>query len=162
MLLSRNQRRTLIRGSRLLILLAALIAVLFSIAPEAKAQTDQTDYADALGAGWEDWSWCARDFSSTDFVHSGTKSIKATYNAAWQGLYFRHGAQDSSGFSDIVFWIHGGATNGRNITVAAQLNDTAQNGVALNQFIQGGSVAAGVWRKVTIPLSALGAANKPN
>jgi alpha-L-arabinofuranosidase len=162
MLLSRNHRRTPKRGSGLFIIIATLIAVLFSIAPEAKAQTNQTVYADALGAGWEDWSWCVRDFNSTDFVHSGTKSIKATYSAAWQGLYFRHGAQDSSGFSDIVFWIHGGTTNGRNITVAAQLNDTSQNGVALNQYIQGGSVAAGVWRKVTIPLAALGAANKPN
>jgi alpha-N-arabinofuranosidase len=129
---------------------------------EARAQSDQAIYADALGAGWQDWSWCARDFNSTDFIHSGTKSAKVTYTGAWQGFYLRHASQDSSGYTDLVFWIHGGATSGRNITVAAQLNDVAQAGVGLNQFILGGSVAAGTWRKVTIPLSALHAANNPN
>jgi hypothetical protein len=129
---------------------------------EARAQSDQTIYSDSLGAGWQDWSWCARDFNSTDFIHSGTKSAKVTYTGAWQGFYLRHASQDSSGYSDLVFWIHGGATNGRSITVAAQLNDVSQPGVNLNTFIQGGSVAAGAWRKVTIPLSALNAANKTN
>ena len=142
-------------------IVSVALAWLLIIAPqEARAQSDQTIYSDALGAGWQDWSWCARDLNSTDFIHSGTKSAKVTYTGAWQGFYLRHASQDSSGYSDLVFWIHGGATSGRNITAAAQLSDVAQPGVNLNQFIQGGSVAAGTWRKVTIPLSALGAANK--
>ncbi len=140
----------------------ALAWLLIVTAQEVRAQSDQTLYADALGAGWQDWSWCARDLGSTDFIHSGTKSAKLTYTGAWQGFYLRHSSQDSSAFSDLVFWIHGGVTNGRNITVAAQLNDVTQSSFNLNSFIQGGSVAAGTWRKVTIPLSSLGAANKPN
>jgi alpha-N-arabinofuranosidase len=147
---------------RMRIVAVTLAWLLIAAAQEARAQSDQAIYADALGAGWQDWSWCTRDFNSTDFLHSGTKSAKVTYTGAWQGFYLRHASQDSSGYTDLVFWIHGGATNGRNITVAAQLNDVAQAGVGLNQFILGGSVAAGTWRKVTIPLSALNAANKPN
>ena len=126
------------------------------------AQSNQSIYSDALGAGWQDWSWCTRDLNSTTFVHSGSRSAKVTYTAAWQGFYLRHAAQDSSAYSDLVFWIHGGTVNGRNITIAAQLNDVAQNSVNLNSFIQGGSVAAGTWRKATVPLSALNAANRPN
>jgi len=147
---------------RMRIVTVTLAWLLIVAAQEARAQSDQTIYADALGAGWQDWSWCVRDFNSIDFIHNGTKSAKVTYTGAWQGFYLRHANQDSSGYTDLVFWIHGGATSGRNITVAAQLNDVAQAGVGLNQFILGGSVAAGTWRKVTIPLSALNAANKPN
>ncbi len=129
---------------------------------DARAQSDQTIYSDALGAGWQDWSWCVRDLNSTDYVHTGNKSAKITYAGAWQGFYLRHTGQDTSGYSDLVFWIHGGTTSGRSITVAAQLNDVAQPGVNLNQFIQWGFVAAATWRKVTIPLSVLNAANKLN
>src|ERR1700741_155185 len=109
------------RSIRIALLLSFLLVPRIAL-----AQADQIIYSDSLGAGWQDWSWCVRDFNSTDFVHSGTKSAKVTYSAAWQGFYLRHANQDSSAYSDLVFWIHGGTTNGRNITVAAQLNDVAQ------------------------------------
>ncbi len=73
-----------------------------------------------------------------------------------------HTAFDTSEFVELTFWIHGGATNGRIITVAALLNDAAQSAVPLNTYIAGGSVAAGTWRKVTIPLAALHADNRSN
>jgi hypothetical protein len=128
----------------------------------AAAQSDQIVYGDALANGWQDWSWSARDLNSTDFVHGGAKSVKVTYTAGWQGFYLHHTAFDTSEFVELTFWIHGGATNGRNITVAALLNDSAQASVPLNSYIAGGSVAAGTWRKVTIPLAALSADNRPN
>ena len=147
---------------RIRLMIASSFCLLLLASPEVHAQSNQPIYTDALGAGWQDWSWCTRDLNSTDFVHSGVRSAKITYTAAWQGFYLRHADQDSSGYSDLVFWIHGGTVNGRNITIAAQLSDVAQNSVNLNPFIQGGSVAAGSWRKATIPLSALGAANRSN
>src|SRR5215831_1436065 len=107
-----------------MIRIRSLIAVTFCLlmlaSKEVHAQTNQSIYADALGAGWQDWSWCTRDLNSTDFVHTGTRSAKITYTAAWQGFYLRHADQDSSGYSDLVFWINGGTVNGRNITIAAQ------------------------------------------
>src|SRR6476660_750699 len=102
---------------RIRIVSVALTWLLIFAAQEARAQADQTIYSDALGAGWQDWSWCARDFESTDFIHSGTRSAKVTYTAAWQGFYLRHTSLDSSGYTDLVFWIHGGIANGRNITI---------------------------------------------
>ena len=87
---------------------------------------------------------------------------KVTYTGAWQGFYLRHSNFDNSGYTDLVFWINGGTTNNRNITVAAQINDASQASVPLNTYIAGGSVAANTWRKVTIPLSALHVANNAN
>jgi chitinase len=142
-------------------LLALLLFVPF-IVKDARAQSDQVIYNDSLGTGWADWSWCSRDFNSTDFAHGGSRSVKVTYTAGRQGLYLRRSNFDSSAYTDLTFWIHGGASNNRNITVAAQINDSSQAAVPLNSYIAGGSVAAGIWRKVTIPLSALHVANNPN
>ncbi len=148
-------------GRRLLPCLV-LLSLLCLLSKDARAQADQIIYSDSLGAGWQDWSWSARDFNSTDYVHSGSKSVKVTYTGAWQGFYLRHSNFDNSGYTDLVFWINGGTTNNRNVTVAAQINDASQASVPLNSYIAGGSVAANTWRKVTIPLSALHVANNAN
>lgn len=139
-----------------------LVSLICALSNDARAQADQIIYGDALGSGWQDWSWSARDFNSADYVHGGSKSVKVTYTGAWQGFYLRHSNFDNSGYTDLVFWINGGTTSNRNITVAAQINDTSQAGVPLNTYIAGGSVAANTWRKVTIPLSALQVANNAN
>src|SRR5262249_23767411 len=141
-------------------LLAAFLLVLF--AAEARAQTTQSIYDDSLASGWQDWSWSSRDFNSADYVHQGTKSIKITYTAQYQGFYLRHMAMDSTPFTSLVFWINGGAVSGRSITIAAQLDDVAQPGVPFAQFIEDGTVAASSWKKVTVPLASLGVANKSN
>ncbi|HKS42695.1 MAG TPA: hypothetical protein VJX74_18935, partial [Blastocatellia bacterium] len=147
---------------RKFLLCFVLLSLLCVLSEDARAQADQVIYSDSLGAGWQDWSWSARDFNSTDYVHSGSKSVKVTYTGAWQGFYLRHTNFDNSGYTDLVFWINGGTTNNRNITVAAQINDASQASVPLNTYIAGGSVAANTWRKVTIPLSALHVANNAN
>jgi alpha-N-arabinofuranosidase len=147
---------------RRFILCFVLLFLLCLLSQDARAQADQIIYGDSLGAGWQDWSWSARDFNSADYIHGGSKSVKVTYTGAWQGFYLRHSNFDNSGYTDLVFWINGGTTNNRNVTVAAQLNDASQASVPLNQYIAGGSVAANTWRKVTIPLSALHVANNAN
>src|SRR5262245_30419114 len=126
-----------------------VVCLVLALTREGRAQTDQIVYDDTLNVTWQNWSWCTTDFNSTDFVHAGTKSVKVTYTAGWQGFYLHHGAFDSSTYSTLTFWIHGGAVSGRNITVAGLLSDVAQTAVPLNTYVAGGSVAAGAWRKVT-------------
>ena len=82
--------------SRRLIGLVGVLTVLAGLSNGAYAQSDQVIYGDSLGAGWQDWSWCARDLRSTDFVHGGSRSIKVTYTAAYQGFYLRHTAFDGA------------------------------------------------------------------
>ncbi|PYI79911.1 MAG: alpha-L-arabinofuranosidase, partial [Verrucomicrobia bacterium] len=123
--------------------------------PFAAAQTDQQIYADSLVNGWQNWSWATVNLSATSPVHSGTRS--ASVNAdAWEAIYLHHDAFDSSGYSDLVFWIHGGSTGGQLLQVQALLGGTAQTAVLV------APLPANTWQKITISLASLGVANKPN
>lgn len=126
------------------------------------AQGDSILYDEALQNGWQDWSWCTRDLASTDYAHAGSRSVKVTMAAGWQGFYLSHGSMSTVGFTTLEFYVHGGAANGRTLRIAGVLAGTAGQPVDLNPYIAGGSVAAGQWRRVSIPLSTLGAANVTN
>jgi alpha-L-arabinofuranosidase len=138
------------------------LSFMLLIAGNARAQSDITIYADDLGLGWADWSWCSRNLASTDTVHGGTHSAKLTYTGGFQGFYMRHAGFDTSDYTNLVFWINGGSAGNRAMTVAAHLNDQAQPSVPLAAYVDGGFVAANTWRKVTIPLAALGVQNRAN
>lgn len=138
-----------------------LVFLLF-IAGNVRAQEDQEIYTDGLGPGWMDWSWCSRDLSSTDTTHSGTHSAKITYTAGYQGFYLRHAAFDTSGYTNLVFWINGGNGSNHSAIVAAPVDGQSVPGVLVNAYVAGGSIASNTWRKVTIPLAALGMQNKAN
>ncbi len=146
------------RSSFVTYLSAALGLTALNCAPTARAQDTQQVYTDTLGAGWQSWSWCVTDFASHDYAHSGTSSIKATITAAYQGLYLHCDNLAGSQYSTITFWIHGGNTNGRSLQISGIINNNYVGNISLNPFIAGGSVAAGQWRLVTVPLSALGLA----
>jgi hypothetical protein len=121
--------------------------------------TSKVLYDDARTTGWDNWSWSTTlNYANTSPVHLGTKSIAATYTAAWGGLYLHHGTGVSlAGNAKLEFYVHGGTAGGQNLIV--QLGDTGgwRTMVPVNGYIAGGSVAAGTWRKVSIPLTALGA-----
>jgi alpha-L-arabinofuranosidase len=116
---------------------------------------DQSIYSDSLLNGWENWSWASVNLSGTSPVHSGNRSV--TVNAgAWQALYLHHASFDSSSYTHLSFWVHGGVTGGQRLLVQAQLNGTPQTAVALSPL------SANTWQQVTLSLASLGAANQPN
>ena len=144
------------------LLLAVLAATSLGLTSSAQAQAGQQIYTDSLQNSWVNYSWCQTDFSSTDYVHTGTYSLKATFTAAWQAMYLGCPAASSASYTSLTFWINGGATNGRNLEITGVLGGKGGTNVALNQFIAGGSVAANTWRQVTVPLSAIGLSNTTN
>jgi alpha-L-arabinofuranosidase len=144
------------------ILAVFLLTVLQLAVLSVQAKADEPVYTDALVGGWQPWSWCTVDLASTAYVHSGSKSIQATYTGGWQGLYLGHRAFDTTPYTSLTFWIHGGGVNGRVIQVQALLNYAQQTLVNLNTYIAGGAVSGSQWCKVDIPLSALGVAGKTN
>lgn len=114
-------------------------------------------YADALGTGWANWSWSATiNFAATSPVQSGTKSTAVTYTSAWGGLYLHHAGVSPAGLSRLEFYVHGGTSGGQQMAV--YLGDTGGwlPSIQADPYIAGGAVVAGAWRKVSIPLSALG------
>jgi GH18 family chitinase len=114
-------------------------------------------YSDALATGWANWSWSATtNFAATSPVQSGTRSTAVTYTAAWGGLYLHHAGVSPAGLARLEFYVHGGTAGGQQLAV--YLGDTGGwlPAIQADPYIAGGAVVAGAWRKVSIPLSALG------
>jgi hypothetical protein len=135
-----------------------LIAVLSLVTSISRAQSFNVyEGLGVLENGWEDWSWCTRNFKSTAYVFEGTYSTEVDYTGAWQGFYLNSGASfPATYFSALSFMINGGTTSGRTINVSLTVNGNTSSSVNLNSFIAGGSVVANKWSKVSIPLSAFG------
>ena len=114
--------------------------------------SDQIIYDDALGGGWNNWSYTQCDFNNTQpEVKNGLKSIKAYPNAAWGGLYFHSdNVVNVSNYNrGIQFWAFGKTTNGTNTKVKIQVsnNSTPQKAIDLD---------VGVWTLVTVAWADLG------
>jgi hypothetical protein len=132
-----------------------VLGCLLALTSSAPAGADQQIYGDALVNGWQDWSWATVDLGATFPVHSGAQSARVTAGA-WEAIYLQHTAFDTAPYAELVFWIHGGATGGQLLQVQALLDGTPQTAVAL------APLAAGAWQEITISLTALGVANRPN
>jgi alpha-N-arabinofuranosidase len=132
-----------------------MLGCLLLVAPPAWAQTSQQIYADGLVNGWQNWSWAAVDLANASPVHAGSQSARVNTDA-WEAIYLQHAAFDSGGYTDLVFWIHGGSTGGQLLHVQALLDGTPQAVVALPPL------PANTWQQITITLASLGVANRPN
>jgi hypothetical protein len=140
------------------ILVGALLAALALAAlPGGRAQAaTQSIYADALAAGWANYSWAGVNFAATAPVHAGTKSIAVTYSG-WDGLYLNHPGVATAGFTKLSFFIHGGSAGGQKLQVYAYRN--GETGSTHGPAFNVPAPAANAWAQVQIPLSSLGAAN---
>src|SRR5207249_4596751 len=99
-----------------------------ALSTAALAQTDQQIYTDSLVSGWQNWSWATVTLANTSPIHTGTRSASVDADA-WEAIYLHHNAFDTSGYTDLVFWIYGGSTGGQLLQVQALLNGTAQTAV---------------------------------
>ena len=106
-------------------------------------------YGDALGSGWQDWSWNTTvNLNDAAPVHGGSQSIAVTYTVAWAGLYLHaEPAVDLSGYDTLRFWIHGGSAGHQQLRVVA-------NGDGSSTFAI--TATANTWAQFNVPLAALG------
>lgn len=133
----------------------ALALSLLALAGAARA--DHAIYNDALTNGWDNWSWNSTlNFAQTTPAHSGTRSVAVTMTAAWAGFSLHHAALDTSPYESLSFWIHGGTAGGQRLRVFAELSDAPQASTNLP------ALTANTWQQVTLPLTALGIAGKPD
>lgn len=114
------------------------------------AAQDQDIYTDGLQ---NSWSWATVNLTSASPVHSGNRSVAVTAGA-WEAIYLHHDAFDSSGFSSVTFWIHGGTKAGQRLQLQGLLSGAAQTAVAIRP--------TNGWQQVTVTLDELGVANKPD
>ncbi len=118
-------------------------------------QADELIYSDSLLNGWQDYGWAVRNYANASPVHSGSSSISVTADS-YQALYLHHSAFDTSTYSNLTFWINGGAAGGQKFQVHALTNGQAISGVSLPPM------PANSWQQISLSLATLGVANRPN
>jgi alpha-N-arabinofuranosidase len=125
----------------------------------ASAQTPLPVYTDALVNGFQDWGWATHNYANTSPIHSDPNSVSVTIASAWQGLQIYHPDLDSTPYSSLSFWIHGGAAGGQRLQVYGLAHVGGTPNVAQGYFSLG-TLPTNTWQQFTIPLSALGVADK--
>lgn len=135
----------------------AAFVVASAFASACIAQEDRSVYADALGAGFEDFSWAQIDLDNTTPVHGGTRSIEFGVTN-WEGVYVHAtSVLDTQDFHGLRLFVHGGATGAQQLRVSLQLGTTVLAARDLDELVTGGAVAADAWREVWWPFSGEGA-----
>ena len=136
--------------------IAAVAMTMASLSGACQAAPEMTIYTDSLQNGWQSWSWSTVDLASRDTVHTGQNSAKITCAGAFKGFYLHHDAMNGSDYGRLVFWISAGSVANQDLTIAGILGTTPAKTVPVAQFAEGGTLAVNAWKKVSIPVSALG------
>ena len=129
-----------------------LLGLLLGGAAVSGVLADQTVYTDALQNSWENWSWAAVNLNNTSPKHGGANAVSVSCSN-YQALYLHHAAFDGSAYTNLTFWIHGGASGGQSVQLQATRGGTAQAAVVL------APLPANSWRLETISLNTLGVAS---
>ncbi len=139
----------ILRTSVIILFLAAVSPLFASKGTAA----DLAIYGNSLNSGWANWSWDTTvNFSNTSPVKSAPYSLGVTFNNAWAGLYLHtDSAIDTSGYSQLSFWICGGNTGGQKLLVV--VNQDGSNSYSVTAPACTESKQGAV---ISVPLSALG------
>jgi len=137
-----------------------ILAISLAARTASVAQSSSTIYADALASGWQDWSYNAtRNFANTAPVHSGSHSISVAITGAWGGIQLYHAEMTNVGYASISFWLNGGPGGGQQLQMYGNLGTPIVTQTARYPL---NTPLANTWQQYTIPLSALGVANRTN
>ena len=124
--------------------------------PEARAQTNEIIYSNSLQNGWVSWGWATINFSCTSPVLPGCADSISVYCTNYTALYLHQTPSDSTPFTNLTFWLNGGASGGQVLTVTGTLNQVNQANYTLP------ALAANTWQQFTVPLAAMGLADQPD
>ena len=141
-------------------------AILFAAVPalRAAATDDIQIYSGRFVNGWGDgYSWMPRYATNnpvytSNSVFVASNSMALVPSAPSQGWWLKNAATTVDGtlYTNLVFWINGGATGGQNISVYGETNGSSSGLPAVSVTAPTNS-----WKQVTISLASLGV-NKTN
>jgi len=114
--------------------------------PPAAAPAPLVVYDDALGNGWQNWSWA----KVTLQVPAGNVKPIKVEGDPWSALAFHHDAIYTKGYSKITFYINGGVDGGQSVAVKVLIGGKA---VDSNFVIQ---PKVKTWAAVSVPLKDIG------
>lgn len=130
---------------------AASNTLTFTTAACPKA--DASVYSDALGTGWNDWSWASvRNYANTTPIKVGTRSLRVDYTG-WGGVSLSHTTGvPVSPTSTVRFWTYSPVTAPLRVYVQTG-DDVAESG---SYFV---TLPAGVWTDVVVNRTQMGSPN---
>ena len=127
-----------------------------------QASDDMQIYSGRFDNGWGDsWSWMPRYATKNPVFTSNTvfvasNSMALVPSGQWEAWWLKAGTSvDTTIYTNVSFWINGGATGGQNIWVNGELNGSELPGVSV-------TAPAHTWKQVAISLAALGINNQTN
>jgi hypothetical protein len=139
------------RGSRAILIAACLLHI---SAGWLCGQTNQIIYSNSLQSGWMDESWATVNLSNTSPRLQGFSKSISVFCTEYAALQLTHTPSSTEFFSDLTFWLNGGASGGQVLTVTGTLDGSDQTLYTL------APLATNEWQQFTIPLSALGVSNQ--
>ena len=122
----------------------------------AHATDDMLIFSDRFNNGWGDsWSWMPR-YATNNPVNSGSNSMALVPSGQWQAWWLKSGTSvDTRIYTNVSFWLNGGANGGQSIVVSGETNGTGLPGIWV-------TAPTNTWKQFTISLNALGISNKTN
>ena len=134
-------------------LAAACACALILSFPVAAQSTDKgMIYGTQLENGWQDWSW-AKSERGIEIEGSQRRPIRVEAGP-YQALYLHHAPMTFAGYTKLRFLIQGSKPGGKIKVVALSGGKAVNEGATLELKANG-------WTDVQLPLSGLGATDKP-
>ncbi len=121
--------------------------------PAERADAPLVIYDDALGDGWQDWSWGKHTIVSPITVHAG-KAAMLMPPGGNRGLYLHHDSLGTGGYGTLQFWM-AGDTTARTALAGDDLKFSAF--AVLSKYLKPDPARRPGWHLVQIPLSVFGA-----
>ncbi len=121
----RDATATVVLMSRLMLTRIHLCAAAVFVLECATAQTNLSIYSDSLAAGFQNWSWNAghNNFANSSPTHSGSESIAFT-GGYWEAISIWHADFNPAPYTNLSFWINGGASGGQAVQVYFEYTTT--------------------------------------
>ncbi len=135
---------------------AALCACSLSACSAARAQNNQLIFSDALQNGWQSWGWAKTiDLKNPAPAYGGAAASIRVGAGGWEAIHLHHSALDVAPFGAVSFWVCGGEGGGQKLRVQASRADKIQDASFPLDALKPNE-----WRRVVVPLDALGVSGK--
>src|ERR1017187_2863461 len=107
-----------------------VLVALLLLAARAHATDDMLIYSDRFNNGWGDnWSWMPR-YATNNPVYSGSNSMACVPSGTWQAWWLKAGTSvDTTIYTDVSFWLNGGASGGQTVLVSGELDGSGLPGL---------------------------------
>ncbi len=128
-------------------------AALLALASPALANDDQLIYTGMLNNGWQDWGWVPH-YATNNPAFNGANSMVFAASTNWQAWSLHHNPVDTTLYTNLTFWLNGGAVGGQTVGVVA-------DGSSWGNTIYV-TAPANSWQQFTFSLASLGVGNVAN